>query len=108
MKRVIQHRIDSVWQKSWNLQTNNKLHCMKLVIGALPLMTTRRTDVKLTRLRIGHTLLTHIYLLFGENAPDCPSCKVLYFIYPILKDCPVFNHHRFIFFRTSQCYPYLI
>ncbi|GFY29836.1 RNase H domain-containing protein [Trichonephila clavipes] len=28
-KRVIQHRIDNAWQESWNLQTTNKLHCVK-------------------------------------------------------------------------------
>ncbi|PRD22757.1 UNVERIFIED_CONTAM: xpo7-b [Trichonephila clavipes] len=41
-------------------------------------MPMRRTDVKLTRLRIGHTRFTHRHLLFGENAPKCPSCKVSY------------------------------
>ncbi|GFV94898.1 putative transposable element [Trichonephila clavipes] len=35
----------------------------------------RRTDVKLTRLRIGHTRFTHRHLLLGENAPECPSCQ---------------------------------
>ncbi|GFV56721.1 hypothetical protein TNCV_4689461, partial [Trichonephila clavipes] len=38
-------------------------------------MPMRRTDVKLTRLRIGHTRFTHRHLLFGERAPECPSCK---------------------------------
>ncbi|GFT92402.1 putative RNA-directed DNA polymerase from transposon X-element [Trichonephila clavipes] len=38
----------------------------------------RRTDVKLTRLRIGHTRFTHRHLLFGERAPECPSCHVSY------------------------------
>ncbi|GFV37199.1 hypothetical protein TNCV_1721211 [Trichonephila clavipes] len=32
----------------------------------------RRTDVKLTRLRIGHTRFTHRHLLLGEDAPECP------------------------------------
>ncbi|GFX34535.1 RNase H domain-containing protein [Trichonephila clavipes] len=27
MKRDIQHRFYNAWQESWNLQTNNKLHC---------------------------------------------------------------------------------
>ncbi|GFU71545.1 hypothetical protein TNCV_4310411 [Trichonephila clavipes] len=39
-------------------------------------MPMRRTDVKLTRLRIGHTRFTHRHLLLGEDAPECPSCKV--------------------------------
>ncbi|GFW34281.1 uncharacterized protein TNCV_220071 [Trichonephila clavipes] len=68
MKRVIQHRIDNAWQESWKLQTNNKLHCVKPVIGALPVMPMQRTDVKLTRLRIGHTRFTHRLLLLDD--PD--------------------------------------
>ncbi|GFT41243.1 RNase H domain-containing protein [Trichonephila clavipes] len=56
---------------------------------AWPVMPTRRTDVKLTRLRIGHTRLTHRHLLFGEHAPECPSCNVSYTVHHILIDCPV-------------------
>ncbi|GFW74643.1 RNase H domain-containing protein [Trichonephila clavipes] len=108
MKRVIQRRIDNAWQESWNLQTNNKLHCVKPVIGALPVMPMRRTDVKLTQLRIGHTRYAHRHLLLGENTPECPSCKVPYSVYHTLIDCPVFNHHRIIFVRTSILSLYLI
>ncbi|GFT48528.1 RNase H domain-containing protein [Trichonephila clavipes] len=64
-------------------------------------MPMRRTDVKLTRLRIGHTRFTHRHLLFGERAPECPSCNVSYTVRHILIDCPVFNHHRITFFHTS-------
>ncbi|GFU63696.1 RNase H domain-containing protein [Trichonephila clavipes] len=60
-----------------------------------------RHDVRLTRLRIGHTRFTHRHLLLGENAPECPSCKVPYSVYHILIDCPVFNRHRVTFFYTS-------
>ncbi|GFT33408.1 hypothetical protein TNCV_4523961 [Trichonephila clavipes] len=38
-------------------------------------MPMRRHDVRLTRLRIGHTCFMHRHLLLGENAPECPSCK---------------------------------
>ncbi|GFU51053.1 RNase H domain-containing protein [Trichonephila clavipes] len=56
----------------------NKLHSVKPVIGAWPVMPMRRTDVKLTRLRIGHPLgFTHRHLLLGEDASECPSCMSL-------------------------------
>ncbi|GFU68795.1 uncharacterized protein TNCV_2576561 [Trichonephila clavipes] len=76
MKRVIMHHIFKIWQESWSQQLDNKLHSVKPVIGAWPVMPMRRTDVKLTRLRIGHTRFTHRNLLLGEDAPECPSCKV--------------------------------
>ncbi|GFT03505.1 RNase H domain-containing protein [Trichonephila clavipes] len=62
----------------------------------------RRTDVKLTRLRIGHTRFTHRHLLFGERAPECPSCHVSYTVHHILIDCPVFNNYRITFFNSSH------
>ncbi|GFW97496.1 RNase H domain-containing protein [Trichonephila clavipes] len=77
MKRVIMHHIFKIWQESWCKQLDNKLHSVKPVVGAWPVMPMRRTDVKLTRLRIGHTRFTHRHLLFGERAPECPSCKGL-------------------------------
>ncbi|GFX96336.1 RNase H domain-containing protein [Trichonephila clavipes] len=56
MKRVIMHHIFKIWQESWSQQLDNKLHSVKPVIGAYPVMQIRRTVVKLTRLRIGHLL----------------------------------------------------
>ncbi|GFY31997.1 probable RNA-directed DNA polymerase from transposon X-element [Trichonephila clavipes] len=101
MKRVIMHHIFKIWQESWSQQLDNKLHSVKPVIGAWPVMPMRRTDVKLTRLRIGHTRFTHRHLLFGERAPECPSCHVSYTVHHILIDCPVFNTHRITFFHKS-------
>ncbi|GFT33391.1 RNase H domain-containing protein [Trichonephila clavipes] len=101
MKHVIMHHIFKIWQESWSQQLDNKLHSVKPVIGAWPVMPMRRTDVKLTRLRIGHTRFTHRHLLFGERAPECPSCHVSYTVHHILIDCPVFNTHRMTFFHQS-------
>ncbi|GFT31881.1 putative RNA-directed DNA polymerase from transposon X-element [Trichonephila clavipes] len=86
MKRVI-IIFFNIWQESWSQQLDNKLHSVKPVIGAWPVMPMRRTDVKLTRLRIGHTRFTHRHLLFGERAPECPSCNVSYTVHHILIDC---------------------
>ncbi|GFX98447.1 RNase H domain-containing protein [Trichonephila clavipes] len=67
MKRVIQHHINSAWQESWNLQTNNKLHCVKPVIVARPVMTIW--------LHIVHTRFMHRHLLLGER-----ECSRMYFL----------------------------
>ncbi|GFW93638.1 putative RNA-directed DNA polymerase from transposon X-element [Trichonephila clavipes] len=101
MKRFILHHIFKIWQESWSQQLDNKLNSVKPVIGAWPVMPMRRTDVKLTRLRIGHTCFTHRHLLLGENAPECPSCQVSYTVRHILIDCPVFNNYRITFFNSS-------
>ncbi|GFU07093.1 RNase H domain-containing protein [Trichonephila clavipes] len=83
MKRVILHHIFTIWQESWGQQLDNKLHSGKPVIGAWAVMPMRRTDVKLTRLRIGYTRFTHMHL-FGEHAPECPSYNISYTAEPQL------------------------
>ncbi|GFT83379.1 RNase H domain-containing protein [Trichonephila clavipes] len=97
LKQIILHHILTTWQESWSQLLDNKLHSVKPVIGAWLVMPMQKTDIKLTRLRIGHTHFTPRHLLLGEDAPQCPSCKVSYTVKHILVDCPVFNHYRITF-----------
>ncbi|GFV52521.1 RNase H domain-containing protein [Trichonephila clavipes] len=76
MKRIILRHILTAWQESRSQQLDNKLHFLKPVAAACPVMPMRRADAKLTRLSIGHTCCKHKNLMVGENAPECPSCKV--------------------------------
>ncbi|GFW67580.1 RNase H domain-containing protein [Trichonephila clavipes] len=101
MKRVILLHIFTIWQESWSQQLDNKLHSGKPVIGAWPVMPMR-TNVKLTRLRIGHTRFTHRHLLLEEDAPQSLPCKVSYTVQHILVDYPVFNHYHVVFFNSSH------
>ncbi|GFU87539.1 integrase catalytic domain-containing protein [Trichonephila clavipes] len=70
--------IHRVWQETWDQQVLNKLHSIHPSTSHWAALPVRRHDVHLTRLRIGHTRFTHRHLLLGENAPECPSCKVPY------------------------------
>ncbi|GFT69256.1 RNA-directed DNA polymerase from mobile element jockey [Trichonephila clavipes] len=101
LKTSTQNYIHRVWQETWDQQVLNKLHSIHPSTSHWAALPVRRHDVRLTRLRIGHTRFTHRHLLLGENAPECPSCKVPYSVCHILIDCPVFNHHRITFFHTS-------
>ncbi|GFT62674.1 probable RNA-directed DNA polymerase from transposon X-element [Trichonephila clavipes] len=76
--------IHSVWQETWDQQILNKLHSIHPSTSHWAALPVRRHDVRLTRLRIGHTRFTHRHILLGENAPECPSCKVSYSVYHIL------------------------
>ncbi|XP_055924649.1 uncharacterized protein LOC129956736 [Argiope bruennichi] len=67
-----------------------------------PVVPVRELDVKLTRLRIGHTRLTHKHLLFGERCPVCNACDVNLTVTHILSECPIFNSHRLHLFGTSS------
>ncbi|GBN14231.1 hypothetical protein AVEN_113763-1 [Araneus ventricosus] len=70
MKKSVASRISSLWQETWDLQVHNKLHYIKPSIGLWPALPIREADVKLTRLRIGHTRATHKHLLFGRRWPS--------------------------------------
>ena len=51
----------------------------------------------MTRLRIGHSYLTHNYLMTSgaeRQAPLCPTCNILFSISHILVDCPSFTVNR--------------
>ena len=57
----------------------NKLFSVKPMLGKnKPCTLLKRHDkTVITRLRIGHTRMTHSYLLSGESQPVCDHCKCL-------------------------------
>ena len=50
----------------------------------------RRLGVSLSRLRIGHTRLTHGYLMAREAPPVCGRCQVLLSFFHVLVECPTY------------------
>nr|XP_042900099.1 uncharacterized protein LOC122269733 [Parasteatoda tepidariorum] len=90
LKNHIRKLFQCLWQQHWDLQGENKLHSVKPTLEPWPALHMRRTDVKLTRLRVGHTRLTHLHLLFGEPPPKCNDCNVLLTIHHILILCTLF------------------
>ena len=68
--------IHNKWQEEWDAIGSSKLKLLKpqLARWRSSSRRTRNEEVKLCRLRIGHTLVTHRYLLFGEPRPACSRC----------------------------------
>ena len=58
-----------------NLNYNKLQNIMPKLGPRNPSGLSRRDEVKFTRLRIGHTSLTHKYLLQGEEKPFCVGCN---------------------------------
>ena len=99
-KPFINRYILSKWQLSWDRATFNKLHEIKPVLGKNTIYRSlRREEVFLTRLRIGHTRLTHSYLLKREDQPFCISCNEPFTVKHFLIDCIEFSHMRCQFFQ---------
>jgi len=51
-------------------------------------------SITLNRLRIGHTRLTHSYLLSGEDIPECGTCQCPLTVKHILIECVDLNDVR--------------
>jgi len=48
---------------------------------------SRHDTVLLNRLRIGHTRLTHSFLLSGDELPECGTCQCPLTVKHILVEC---------------------
>lgn len=89
LKPLINQFIYSKWQTSWNNTLHNKLYSIKPSLGDSPLAyrAVRREEVVLARCRIGHTRLTHSYLLNREEQPECVFCVEPLTVKHLLLDC---------------------
>ncbi|KAG5879593.1 hypothetical protein JTB14_005037 [Gonioctena quinquepunctata] len=83
------------WQREWS-RIDNHLKAMKPDVqpwrpsGNLP----RADRVKIHRLRFGHTLLTHAFLLEGQDPPICNHCGEVITVSHIICTCPGFGNMR--------------
>ena len=77
------------WQEVWNCCAGNKLHAIRPTVGDYKQKTclSRRDSVLLNRLRIGHTHLTHSFLLSGDDLPECGTCQCPLTVKHILVEC---------------------
>jgi len=67
------------WQDIWNSAANNQLHAIYPTVGKSihNNLVSRRDAVIVNRLKIGHSCLTHSYLLSGEDQPICTKCDTV-------------------------------
>jgi len=93
----------SLWQSQWTQIQNNKLRVIKENVSPWPSSSgrNRRHTRLLTRLRIGHTHLTHSHLMTRGPPPYCDDCLVPQSIYHILAECPSLNEGRSRLFPTT-------
>ncbi|WP_179117404.1 ribonuclease H family protein, partial [Solemya velum gill symbiont] len=91
------------WQYEWSTCQANKLFFIQSTIQKpISYNLSRKDAVVYTRLRIGHTRLTHSFLLNRLPPPMCSVCKIQLSIRHILSDCPQFYSQRQYFFKTND------
>ena len=76
-----------LWQAKWDRCTFSILHNKQALSRYCNLSHLNHQDaVMLRRLRIGHTYLTHLYLLYQEP-PQCLSCNWELTVVHVLLEC---------------------
>ena len=105
LKRTINIYTKQKWQNYWDNFQNNKLHEIMPQIGKSQKNQTkisRKEEIILSRLRIGHSHITHSYLLKKEEAPYCIPCQKPYTIKHILTECIDFKLIRKKYYLTTN------
>ena len=102
LKEPIREYILDKWQKRWMsplLVNNRKYRKIRPSVAhwSSPFHGNRRSEKILTRLRIGHTRVTHSFLLEGSSPPECEHCHVQLTVEHILVDCPVLHNERLLY-----------
>lgn len=94
LKIAINFKLTAQWTATWQ-NTNYPLKEMKPTPDTrLPLPKARRNQVAITRLRIGHTRLTHEHLMKRTEPPLCETCRTPLNIKHILVECQRFKNER--------------
>ena len=100
---IIRKKLLDEWQEEWTHLENNKLRKIKEDVRPWPSSShrVRRVEVCLTRLRIGHSRITHGHLMERAPAPYCMDCLVPQTVTHFLCECPSYGDAR------RQFFPYL-
>lgn len=89
------------WSMSWAQMLHQKLHKHKRHTRKYESIINRRHQVAVTRALIGHSKITHSYLMDSathSQPPRCTTCQQDLTINHLLFHCQHFNNQR----RTSQ------
>ena len=89
LKPSIHRFIFQKWQERWSSCPDNKLFKIKPTLGEWRpgFRNSRREEVVLSRLRIGHTYFSHSFILRQEDPPECIACQEGYSVKHVLLHC---------------------
>lgn len=93
-KKFLKNKLFYYWNILWSNE-RTKLHTVRHNVQTkAPLLTSRSDQCKITRVRVGHTNLTHSYLLTKDQQTMCEKCLTQMTVSHILINCPHFNDAR--------------
>jgi hypothetical protein len=65
-------------------------------------LSNRHDQIVLLQCRIGHTKITHSYLLMNDNAPFCVACNGNFTVQHFLLECHDFSQARNRFYHVNS------
>ncbi|KAL4119620.1 hypothetical protein QTP88_012418 [Uroleucon formosanum] len=93
----VKNKIFLSWQHHWDsIPPTNKLKHIKSSVKQwfTPPDLNRRQNIAITRIRIGHTFLTHSFLISKDQPPICNTCQTRITISHIFEECPIHEPTR--------------
>ena len=96
--------LSEITGKKWDNFPTNKLKKIqnKLREQLTGYRKTRKVEVVLTRILIGHTQLTHKHLLKNKETPKCTTCSGIFSIEHILLTCRDFGQIRTKYYQANN------
>lgn len=92
--RTMKEKIKTSWETEW-------YHCRDLAFRKVKITTdkwcdrpNRKEQIVLSRLRVGHTMLTHGHLFAGGPRKMCEACNTELTVEHILIDCQCYENFR--------------
>ena len=102
---VIKQKVQSQWQQCWESLQHTNTKMRRITSSSLPWQYTpmpRRWETALCRLRIGHTRLTHGYLMSADPQTYCMDCLVPLTVAHLLVECPSLGDERRMFLTYGK------
>ena len=91
----IKSTVVQIWQDQWDQYSGHMRRIKQTVSKQIyPKELSRKEQVLLCRLRIGHTNLTHSHLLNRDPMPRCTTCDEVLTVEHILIYCSLYEHLR--------------
>ena len=103
LKPIISKFLHKKWQQRWDMNINNKLFQIQPTLEEWrpAFRASRREQVIISQLCIGHTRLTHAFILKQEPQPQCLMCQTTCTVKHIVIECRALRGHQKAIFQSD-------
>uniref|UniRef100_A0AAG5DU64 Uncharacterized protein n=2 Tax=Anopheles atroparvus TaxID=41427 RepID=A0AAG5DU64_ANOAO len=92
--RWAQEAVRAAWDRQWRSLTTTKLHNIKQTTHPWNDTAKPRDQQILSRIRIGHTRITHSHLITKDSPPICSTCGTQITVHHLIVECRAFSNER--------------